>query len=290
MVSPLCWRFLQCLRQVFDERRRWPYLGNALKYLIAAEIALFGAFSPSTKQNIVWLTSFVCATLYQLWWDTVMDWELFEIKETENKRNEGIGSSDHHSKSIEMTSLSSEASSTTSMTNYPIFDQSTSSFLSNVKQLRLRSKRLYSNKCIYYCIFVVNILLRFCWTLSFIPPRYLTPNGQVKDTFGSDIQHILNPIIASAEILRRFLWGLIRVELEAIKTNSTTSIHLEHETLTSPTKSDQMEIMDIECKDRPSQNYSAWNDLSQKHELNVLRELCLWATVFASLGLLAATH
>jgi hypothetical protein len=66
MVSPLWWRFLQNLRQSYEAKQRWPYLGNALKYFVAAEVALFGVFDPSKKQTYLWLSSFVIATLYQV--------------------------------------------------------------------------------------------------------------------------------------------------------------------------------------------------------------------------------
>ena len=46
MVSPLWWRFLQNLRQCYENKKRWPYLGNALKYFFAAEVAMFGLFDP----------------------------------------------------------------------------------------------------------------------------------------------------------------------------------------------------------------------------------------------------
>jgi hypothetical protein len=76
MVSPLWWRFLQNLRQSYEAKQRWPYLGNALKYFVAAEVALFGVFDPSKKQTYLWLSCFVIATLYQVSlvyvWDKIM--------------------------------------------------------------------------------------------------------------------------------------------------------------------------------------------------------------------------
>jgi len=81
VVSPLWWRFLQNLRQSYDGRCRWPYLGNALKYFLAAEVALFGLFEPDAKQNVLWIGCFVGATLYQVWWDVFQDWALLEKNE-----------------------------------------------------------------------------------------------------------------------------------------------------------------------------------------------------------------
>ena len=82
MVSPLWYRFLQNLRQCWESKQRWPFLGNALKYFLAAQVAMFGVFNPSQKQSVLWLASFVTTTLYQIWWDVFMDWELLEVNGT----------------------------------------------------------------------------------------------------------------------------------------------------------------------------------------------------------------
>eukprot|EP00548_Thalassiothrix_antarctica_P012330 CAMPEP_0194160594 /NCGR_PEP_ID=MMETSP0152-20130528/78475_1 /TAXON_ID=1049557 /ORGANISM="Thalassiothrix antarctica, Strain L6-D1" /LENGTH=508 /DNA_ID=CAMNT_0038870295 /DNA_START=196 /DNA_END=1719 /DNA_ORIENTATION=+ len=41
-LLPLWWRFLQELRAAYDNNKRWPYYGNALKYLSAAILILYG--------------------------------------------------------------------------------------------------------------------------------------------------------------------------------------------------------------------------------------------------------
>ena len=66
MISPLWWRFLQTIRQTYDSKQRWPYLGIALKYFVAAQVAMVGVYHPHMQQNFLWLTCFVCATLYQV--------------------------------------------------------------------------------------------------------------------------------------------------------------------------------------------------------------------------------
>lgn len=66
MISPLWWRFLQNMRQVYDAQQRWPYLGNALKYFCAASVAMTGVYHPHLKSSPLWLSCFVLATLYQV--------------------------------------------------------------------------------------------------------------------------------------------------------------------------------------------------------------------------------
>jgi len=85
-------------------------------------------------------------------------------------------------------------------------------------KFQLRSNRLFPRKSFYWTLTVINTLLRFCWTLSFVPLRYLSAAGVLKDNFsGAAWSSILAPTIASAEIIRRTMWGLLRVEFEAIK-------------------------------------------------------------------------
>ena len=246
MVSPLWWRFLQNLRQSYDAKKRWPYLGNALKYFVAAEVAMFGVFNPAHKQTILWLSCFVLATLYQVWWDVFMDWELLVVDSS------GV---------------------------------------------RLRRTRVYPYAWIYWTIFAINFVLRFCWTLSFLPPHYLNQAGVLSATFEGDLSHILEPTIASAEIIRRTLWGLLRVEMEAIKVGRKdpwlkgqwADLESDNETKVN-LKSMKVESMeDLE----PSVAVTGvWisSEMSTLSDLQILGELCLWATIFASLGLVAAAH
>jgi len=246
MVSPLWWRFLQNLRQTFDNKKRWPYLGNGLKYFVAAQVAVFGVFHPELQKTAGWLSSFVIATLYQIWWDVFMDWELIE------RDNQG--------------------------------------------RWRLRRRRLYSRKSFYWAMCIVNIILRFCWTLTFVPSRYLNATGVLKQ---NSLQLILGPTIASLEIVRRALWGLLRFELEAIK-------HLpdrEMSAASSPSlkkMSDDMEDGMIELTPMTvttgastpigSLRTKFTSDMSSMNDVQILGELSVYATLFCIIGTVAAAH
>ena len=270
VVSPLWWRFLQNLRQSYDNKARWPYLGNALKYFLAAEVALFGLFEPDAKQNVLWISCFVCATLYQVWWDVFQDWALLE------KSDDGSGG------------------------------------------YRLRSTRLYSRKSMYYGIFVANFMLRFCWTMTLIPRRYLSQSGMLRDAYSSDFQTFIGPALASAEIIRRSLWGLIRVEWEAIKTSREQSKSTSDDDHHGERREDHRSDFDLDDGEKlePMQIGSGFGrgrrrgglslpgldlilepyfgmarrEMSSMTELQILGELCLYATAFTSLGIFAAAH
>ncbi|CAB1112597.1 unnamed protein product [Ectocarpus sp. CCAP 1310/34] len=106
------------------------------------------------------------------------------------------------------------------------------------KSLRLRPRLLYRNKTLYTSVAVVNLLLRFLWTVTLVPEN--APN-----LFPHDFQIYLSPFIAAAEIVRRLpmsnssahpslghaatyrplaplregrtMWGFIRVENEHLR-------------------------------------------------------------------------
>jgi len=264
MISPLWWRFLQNMRQCFDEKQRWPYLGNALKYFVAAQVATFGVFHPDQQNTAAFLASFAIATLYQIWWDIFMDWGFFE----RNGRTGGW---------------------------------------------RLRRHRLYRSRSFYWVICFINVVLRFCWTLSFLPPRYLNAAGVLKEGFKSDF--FLGPAIASAEIVRRTLWGLLRFEWEAAKDTPFDEDDLLHPKRGSavsfsdqPTKGDMiqdgLELTPMKlgaggsASTRPrsfalvpsSSPLKFTSDMSSMNDTQILGELCLYSTAFALIGALLAAH
>lgn len=260
MLSPLWWRFMQNLRQSYDYQKRWPYLGNAAKYMVAAEVAMFGVFDPMRRQSLWWITCFVLATLYQVWWDIFMDWGLL-------------------------------------------------TWSKGALLPQLRSARAYRYRWMYWLIFVINLVLRFGWTWSFLPARYLTTAGVLRKVVNQgELQDILWPAIACAEIVRRTLWGLLRLEYEAIKT-CRREIHLHSAAPTlahSSSSMDGQSDRDMELQPMaiagseglafsvstigPSFPIGLNNDTSILSKQQLLTELALWVVAFASPGMLAAAH
>jgi len=304
ILLPLWWRYVQTLRQVYQYRTRWPYLGNSGKYFCAAQIAILGMSSLSmnimltrlfvTKRSSLtyiyhslidlknkgimypaWRSSpwgiffFVLVTLYQVSWDVFMDWELLVWKKD---------------------------------------------------GLVLREQRIFHNPSIYYFILTVNILLRFCWTMTFIPSRYLSPtSGLLMYTFSADFSTFKGPALASAEIIRRTLWTILRVEWEVLKviqrpSASAHGVDLERncsdESLDSMMtyKADSMTAMPI-MQSMPSYRrhveslqsirsnvqdmipilFSTTN-MSSASEIQIIRELLIYATLFISFGIVAIIH
>ena len=160
---------------------------------------------------------------------------------------------------------------------------------------KLRSERLYPYASVYWILVLANTLLRFCWTLSFVPIRYLSDAGVLTNIFSSDTwASILAPTIASAEIIRRTLWGLLRVEWEAIKSRGDQRDQLHEEVQGS------MEMIPMTMQEDKSSGAASplkrfgsrelISDMSLMNSFQVVGELCLYTTAFAILGLSIAAH
>jgi EXS family len=168
----------------------------------------------------------------------------------------------------------------------------------------LRSQRLYPWKCFYWIVLVINTVLRFCWTLSFVPFHHLSSSGVLTTNFSNEAwANILVATIALAEIIRRSLWGLLRMEWEAIKVKtemnySTQQNHFDNK--------DDFEMTPMKVHD----NQDSWSngmsgstllnrqnipkfffiDMSSMNKIHIFGELCLYTTTFAVLGLVIAAH
>jgi hypothetical protein len=185
-ILPIFVAFLQTLRQAYDSGKRWPYLGNSFKYLTAGLVVLYGMTHTAGKRSSWWTWAFVLATIYQFIWDVCFDWELlvFVPRESVGKR--------------------------TSLTPVP--------FRRLVGQIKLRSKRLFDDDSFYWKGLLVNAALRFCWMTGFIPAyRVSIRDGSTQVTFVDVANGWSFVLMAVAEILRRTIWAIIKVELETIK-------------------------------------------------------------------------
>ncbi|KAH7315041.1 hypothetical protein KP509_21G031500 [Ceratopteris richardii] len=77
---PYWWRLLQCVRRWVDERDG-VHLANGGKYLsaiIAVGSRITFQFYPSSAWLIVFIVTSSLATMYQIYWDLIMDWGLLQ--------------------------------------------------------------------------------------------------------------------------------------------------------------------------------------------------------------------
>eukprot|EP01041_Mallomonas_annulata_P005930 gene5930-11964_t len=166
-LFPLCIRLLQCLRRSVETGKRWPHLANACKYLSAMAVAVYGIKRVHGDGRPVQsgLLGFVATTLFQLFWDLVMDWGL----------------------------LMWDSESSTGVV--------------------LRPRRLLGPTWIYITAITVNTLLRFTWTLTLLPESLANEST----TIYRFLFTYLSPLITAAEIMRRMMWGFLRLEWEQLE-------------------------------------------------------------------------
>lgn len=169
---------------------------------------------------------------------------------------------------------------------------------------QLRQRRAYRSATFYWTTCGINVLLRFCWTLTFLPVRYLDAAGNLRQSLGHDVYMnvVLSPLVASAEIVRRSLWGLIRLEWEAVK----NKVDDENDAREQLDRSDPaLELTPMKLSDgdfdsnalvvgtrtrKPSRFSVFGKDMSEMTQGQVLSELGAYSTIFAVLGALAAAH
>jgi hypothetical protein len=144
-----------------------------------------------------------------------------------------------------------------------------------------------------------------------MPTTYLSPSGALLNTFSADFTTLVTPLLTCAEIIRRTLWGLIRIELEVIKIQeeenaeyfsaATASNDGNHLVLTpmnvesSPWAGNtrgRMTIASIgsNLKASASVFLPMNNELSSSNDIQIIWELCVYATIFTCMGIIAAIH
>lgn len=77
---PYWWRLMQCMRRWIDESDRM-HLANGGKYLsamVAAGARLTYTFNPTMGWLVATVISSCIATVYQIYWDIVVDWGLLQ--------------------------------------------------------------------------------------------------------------------------------------------------------------------------------------------------------------------
>lgn len=234
-ILPLWFRFLQTLRQAYDTGKRWPYLGNALKYYTAGLVVLYGMTHSTGDRGSWWVVSFVATTIYQIIWDSCMDWELLTIAPPNESQQKETSTRSSCFSNVRCPSTISSWSPRLFpsrlvgllVVSRRIITQPVTNLcqkLSRLSRIRLRSQRMFDDESYYWRALIANAALRFCWMMGFIPAyRISILDGSVQETF-SQTNSWTFVILATLEIVRVCIWGIIKVELETIKlTNGTDS-------------------------------------------------------------------
>uniref|UniRef100_A0A7S3M1D3 EXS domain-containing protein n=1 Tax=Spumella elongata TaxID=89044 RepID=A0A7S3M1D3_9STRA len=210
-LFPLWLRLLQCLRRSVDTGKRWPHIGNALKYTSAIVVISFGTFQPAIRSNPVWIGAFVFATLFQFAWDLTQDWGMVQFTPPRHDIP---------------TASSSGLAAVDCLVH---------------TRVSFRKTRLLGPLRNYLAVILFNLTLRFAWTLTLLPAPAVADGASPLFVFA--MRH-LGPLLASLEILRRMVWGFFRLEWEQIEQLGKTK---NEDVLKSASFSDlgQLDQMDV---------------------------------------------
>ena len=162
-LMPLNIRLLQCLRRSIETGKRWPHMGNALKYTSAILVISLSIFHPMVRKDTSWLLCFFCSTLYQYMWDLTMDWGMLQYNTIQNK-------------------------------------------------FYFRKNLIYKSTWIYISAIIINFLLRFTWLILLVPTFVTDEYTLFKIVYRNWL-----PFISVAEICRRMLWSIFRLEWEHLE-------------------------------------------------------------------------
>jgi EXS family len=309
-ILPLWLKYLQTLRQAYDNNQRWPYQGNSLKYLTASLVVIYGMTHPEQRKSVVWLSCFVAALVYQTVWDVVMDWQLFEIQRDITIVTDS-GVSDPDGLSFCATSFRPESRILLNCQMYliqPVLDryQRLRAQIPSWRQIQLRQQRLYKTESFYWKIFAYNTVARFTWMCCFIPAYHVTRSRTVL-TSTSDVNSYWGVLLPASEILRRTLWGFLYMEKETLKMMEADAKYQRVQAIESGESEEDMDDINSKFGEHRSFRNSflpTWLDNQQQVAQNAattqmkqreqfLRqifvvELYVWAAAFVLLGGLAA--
>jgi hypothetical protein len=311
-LLPLWWRFLQTLRECYDTGKRWPALGNALKYLTASLVILYGMTHPEDRRSPWWLVSYALACLYQIWWDTMVDWELFVIAPRPEETLDC--ESQWFSQAISSMSPNSYVLLTLQRNIFqPIREVSRciSKQFRFIRYIQLRPTRLYKTESFYWRIFCYNTVFRFTWMLCFIPAYHLSPSGgEHVTTFSSDTNSYVGVLLPVAELLRRTLWGFLLLEKETIRRMDGDPMYSRANSRDCVMEDSEASVDTVDSSKSTRQYLPTW--LGTQHQLQheaatsssrfqlgacfdeemrrklFITELSLWAVAFVGLGLWAS--
>jgi hypothetical protein len=201
---PMLLRLAQCVVQykfcTEADQKRWIIL-NGCKYSLTIILVLFDAGrTPGDElSDAFYYLLKVLAVLYTFWWDIRKDWGLFDWSQVLYKR------------APTLNRIRSGSIQEFSAINTP----------STCSSSWLRQYLMFKDSWKYSCAIVFNFVFRSLWVLSL--------SGDSKGLVGPQ----LNFFLATMEIMRRFLWGMFKVEnqhLQLIKQGALGFVAMRNRT------------------------------------------------------------
>jgi hypothetical protein len=191
---PYLWRGLQCLRRYRDsvasKNTDIKHLFNFGKYMACLGVVLAGAICPS-RISIVVVVS-VVATAYAGFWDLAIDW--------------GLGYDDL------VPSASVDTSTGPSTGPWRRDCSEGSDMEQNGQSGKTRMPRRCLSRHVYWACSILDIMLRCTWVFTLMPPHIITKHLVRRVVWVS--------VISSAEVVRRSMWAVLRIENEQLSNAS----------------------------------------------------------------------
>lgn len=315
-LLPLWFKFLQTLRECYDSGKRWPHLGNAFKYFSASMVILYGMTHPEDRRSPLWLLSFALSLIYQIAWDTIMDWELFVLAPRLDESTDFEGCCLVGISSVRPTSRTLLALQRNVFQPIRDFVALAIRRIPSWRQIQLRPRRLYKTQAFYWRIFFLNSILRFTWMLCFIPAYHLSSrDNRHVTTFSSDTITYVGVLLPVAEIFRRTLWGFLYLEMKTLRImrddpnysavdmddeeqhlHDVTELSIDSNDSSKPIprgsyvplwlRNQQQSQSEAIPSPPPSSKCVRWVTDEVRHKL-FIAELALWAVLFVGFGLWA---
>ncbi|CAE8680203.1 unnamed protein product [Polarella glacialis] len=200
--APFLFRLFQCARRFRDTGQR-NHLLNFGKYAASLLVVIVSRLHPSTFAIV---STSVVATAYAVIWDVSMDW----------------GLSAHDLRLLARLPVASPALSGTTSLLQPPMDRQTSVSSAHSFQAAAHShpdapqsparstgplQRRFSPQT-YWMAVITDVLLRLTWVITLMPITLLSDDIVQRD--------VLYSTVFSAEIFRRTLWAILRIEHEQV--------------------------------------------------------------------------
>jgi hypothetical protein len=170
-------RLMQCCRLAYDQPDRMIPHLGNAFKFLSTMITVVYGYRYGLTTPYFILTCFT--TLFRWWWDVVMDWGLC----------------------THLFRMNSQADASNPSSTKKSFS------LPSPSVLFLRPMRLFPMNWPYYLAIASDLILRFVWILS------LLPSSTLYKLFGP----MISIYLGSVEILRRGMWGIVRVEWEHVR-------------------------------------------------------------------------
>jgi xenotropic and polytropic retrovirus receptor 1 len=165
-LFPLWLRFNQCLRRYVDTGSRMPNLANALKYAMSQTVTLFGAFHPLYLMRKSSNVKEPAFNYFQVFWIILFVSSSLYSFWWDVVMDWGLGRRDYQF---------------------------------------LGPRLMYPHRSTYYAVIAADLVLRFMWVLTLIPPQ----SGAI-----FALPQYLTAVTMGLELTRRTMWGFFRLENE----------------------------------------------------------------------------